>query len=146
MKNEQQQLSDMYGRVTQVFPVEFLNTLAPQQERLVNAAIHRVVEKEGHDALTLPRLEGIKELVTQHLWSPALSEASKSSPASAMETSETSGSTPPKSSGSAPGSQASSEATAPQDLQNLPEDPALGAIKAMQTRLQGQSTTDDKED
>lgn len=31
----------------------------------------RVRLKEGPEALTLARLEGIKELVTQHLWSPA---------------------------------------------------------------------------
>jgi hypothetical protein len=146
MKTEQQQLSDMYARVKQVFSQEEFESLAQQQRTLLDNAIQRVADKEGLEALTVPRLEGIKELVTQHLWSPALSEASKSSPGSAMETSKTSDSTPPKSSASAPDSQASSEATAPPDLQNLPEDPALGAIKAMQSRLQGQSTTDDKED
>jgi hypothetical protein len=88
MKTEQQQLNDMYERVRQVFPAKFLNTLAPQQENLIDAAIHRVVQKEGHEALTVDRLEGIKELVTQHLWSSALTEASKSLPLSQTDTSE----------------------------------------------------------
>ncbi len=35
----------------------------------------------------------------------------------------------------------SNSANAPLDLMNLPEDPALGAIRAMQSRLKAQSTT-----
>ena len=56
----------------------------------MNNAIHRVVQKDGFEAVTIDRLEGIKELVTQHLWSDALTAASKSLPASRMETSATS--------------------------------------------------------
>ncbi len=93
MKTEQQQLSDMYARVTQVFSQEFLNRLARQQENLLNSAINRLVQKEGHEAVTLDRLEAIKELVVQHLWSDALPTTSKSVHPSAMATYETSGST-----------------------------------------------------
>ena len=143
MKTEQQQLSDMYDRVLQVFPDKVWSELAPQQQTLAENAMARVREREGDAALTVARLEGIKELVTQHLWSPALSEASKNLQPSAMATSETSDSTPSKSSDSAMNSQ---ESSAPTDLQRLPEDPALGAIRAMQSRLTAQSTTDDKQD
>lgn len=49
--------------------------------------------------------------------------------------SENSDLTMPKSSDSATGSRGSSSAS---DLQNLPEDPALGAIRAMEARLNAQ--------
>lgn len=137
MKTEQQQLSDMYDRVLQVFPDKVWSELAPQQQTLAENAMARVREREGDAALTLARLEGIKELVTQHLWSPALSEASKSLPPSEMATSETSGSTPPKSSASAMDSQ---ESGVPTDLQNLPVDPALAPMQ-LTDELSRQSTT-----
>ena len=88
MKTEQQQLNDMYERVGQVFPMEMLNSLAPQQRTLTDNAINRVLNKDGPEALTVDRLEGIKELVTQHLWSSARTEASKDTPASAAKESE----------------------------------------------------------
>jgi hypothetical protein len=137
MKTEQQQLNDMYARVRQVFSQEEFESLAPQQRTLLDNAIQRVADKEGLDALTVPRLEGIKELVTQHLWSPALSEASKSLPASEMATSETSDSTLPKSSDSAMDSQASA---VPTDLQNLPVDPALAPMKELDAQSQASTT------
>lgn len=71
MNTEQQQLDDMYARVRQVFPLELLDSMAPQQRTLTDNAINRVLNKDGVEALTLDRLEGIKELVTQHLWSDA---------------------------------------------------------------------------
>jgi hypothetical protein len=71
MNTEQQQLDDMYARAIQVFPEEMWNALAPQQRQLVDNAIARVADKHGLDAVTVDRLEGIKELVTQHLWSDA---------------------------------------------------------------------------
>ena len=77
MKNEQQQLNDMYVRVRQVFSEQEFESLAPQQRALLDSAIQRVADKEGLDALTVPRLEGIKELVTQHLWSPELTNAAQ---------------------------------------------------------------------
>jgi hypothetical protein len=61
----------MYARATQVFPEEMWNALAPQQRRMVDNAIERVSREEGLDAVTVDRLEGMKELVTQHLWSDA---------------------------------------------------------------------------
>ncbi len=78
MNIEQQQLNDMYARVRQVFPPDQI-TVAPQQETLLNNAIHRVVQKHGYEGVTLDRLEGIKELVTQHLRFDALTTASKKS-------------------------------------------------------------------
>lgn len=77
MKTQREQLTDMYARVRQVFPREMLDSMAPQQRTLTDNAINRVLNKDGPEALTVPRLEGIKELVTQHLWSDALTEASK---------------------------------------------------------------------
>ena len=78
----------MYARVRVVFPRELLDSLAPQQRTLTENAINRVLNQEGVKALTVDRLEGIKELVTQHLWSSALTEASKATPASAAKKSE----------------------------------------------------------
>jgi hypothetical protein len=117
MKTEQQQLNDMYARVRQVFPRELLDTFAPQQETLADNAIERVLRKDGPDALTVDRLEGIKELVTQHLWSSGLTAASKSLPASATEL------------------DSSDQPSAPaiEDLQNLSVDPALAPMQ--QTKL-----------
>jgi len=74
---QQEQLTAMYARVLQVFPDKFWNTLAPQQQNMVDHAINRVATQESKEALTVDRLEGIKELVTQHLWSDALTTASK---------------------------------------------------------------------
>jgi hypothetical protein len=127
----------MYDRVLQVFPDKVWSALAPQQQTLAENAMARVREREGDAALTLARLEGIKELVTQHLWSPALSEASKSLPPLEMATSAISALTPPRSSDSAMDSQASA---APTDLQNLPVDPALAPMREMDARSQ-ESTT-----
>ena len=90
MPTDNQPLNAMYARVRRVFPETFLDTLATQQENQVNNAIHRVVEKDGPEAVTMARLEGIKELVTQHLWSAGLTAASKNLPTSRRETSETS--------------------------------------------------------
>lgn len=67
----QEQLTAMYDRVLQAFPDELWATFAPQQQTLANSAMDRVLKKDGPEALTLDRLDGIKELVTQHLWSPA---------------------------------------------------------------------------
>lgn len=85
MKTEQQQLSDMHDRVLQVFPDDLWQTFEQQQRNLANNAMDRVIQKEGPEALTVDRLEGIKELVTQHLWSPALTEASIGTPDSISE-------------------------------------------------------------
>ena len=74
MSTEQQQLSDMHDRVLQVFPDEVWKTFAEQQQNLANNAMDRVLKKGGPKALTMDRLEGIKELVTQHLWSDALTQ------------------------------------------------------------------------
>jgi hypothetical protein len=78
MKTEQQQLNDIYARVRQVFPEDQIN-LVPQQVTLLNNAIHRVVQKDGDEAVTMDRLEGFKELITQHLWFDALSTATPDS-------------------------------------------------------------------
>ena len=99
MQTEQEQLNAMYERVLQVFPESLWNTLAPQQQNIVDNAINRVATQEGLDAVTVPRLDGILELATQHLWSPALTAASKSLPASPTAKSATSDLTPQKSMG-----------------------------------------------
>jgi hypothetical protein len=65
----------MFKRALQVFPEKMWNELAPQQRRMVDNAIARVSREEGVDAVTVDRLEGVKELVTQHLWSVAHTQA-----------------------------------------------------------------------
>lgn len=65
------QMDAARSRYRQVFTTEVLHGFAPQQMNLTNNAIHQILEEEGPDALTVPRFEGIYELVTGHLWSPA---------------------------------------------------------------------------
>jgi hypothetical protein len=69
---EKAKMEAMYARLRQVFTQDVLSTFAPQQINLTDNAIYRALEKDGPDALTVPRFEGIYELVTEHLWSPAL--------------------------------------------------------------------------
>jgi hypothetical protein len=132
MKTEEQQLQDMYARIRQVFPRELLDTFAPQQETLTDNAINRILNKDGPEALTVDRLEGIKELVTQHLWSPALTELTKNLPALEQETSETLDSTQAMSNDSETSLSdqpiAEESVTLP-DLQNLSVDPALAPMQ-----------------
>ncbi len=52
-------------------------SLAPQQINLLNNAVSRIVKNEGVAALTKPRLEGIKEMVLEHLWPDSLSTVEK---------------------------------------------------------------------
>jgi hypothetical protein len=66
------QLAALYERVNVVFPRHVLDGFAPQQINMTNNAIDRVIDNEGMEALTIPRLEGIHELVTVHLWCDAL--------------------------------------------------------------------------
>jgi hypothetical protein len=68
------QLAALRERFNVVFPRHVLDKLAPQQINLTNNAIYRVIDKEGMEALTIPRLEGIHELVTVHLWCDALTQ------------------------------------------------------------------------
>ncbi len=108
----------MHERAAQVFPEEMWNALAPQQRRMVDNAIARVSNKDGVEALTLDRLEGIKELVTQHLWSDAHTAALGNLTGTATEQFKILEQRPKL-----------------EDLQNLSEDPALGAIRENQRRL-----------
>jgi hypothetical protein len=52
-------------------------SLVPQQINLLNNAVSRVIKNEGVAALTKPRLEGIKEMVLEHLWPDSLSTVEK---------------------------------------------------------------------
>jgi len=76
-QTRQQQQTAMYDRIRQVFPQQVLDALAQQQRTLADNAINRVINRDGMEALTVERLEGIYELVTQHLWSPAFTAAAK---------------------------------------------------------------------
>ena len=69
------QLAALHERFNVVFPHHVLDGFAPQQINMTNGAINRVIDKEGMEALTIPRLEGIHELVTVHLWCDALTVA-----------------------------------------------------------------------
>lgn len=77
MKAEQEQLNAMYERVQKVFPETLLDTLASQQENSINNAIDRVLKKEGPEALTIPRLEGIKKMVLNDLFPTDFAQALK---------------------------------------------------------------------
>lgn len=63
--------SDIGKRVWEAFGPETLRTLSPQQENMANAMITKIAREEGPEALTKARLEGVKEMVTVHLWDPA---------------------------------------------------------------------------
>lgn len=78
MKNLNNSESNVIERINEVFPQEMLDKLAFQQKNLINSAIKRVLDNESPDALTIPRLQGIKELVTEHLWSPELTKVAES--------------------------------------------------------------------
>jgi hypothetical protein len=74
-KTKKKQLAALHERFNVVFPRHVLDRFAPQQINMTNSAINRVIDKEGMEALTIPRLEGIHELVTVHLWCDALTVA-----------------------------------------------------------------------
>ena len=74
------QLAALYERFNVVFPLHVLDGFAPQQINMTNGAINRVIDNEGMEALTIPRLEGIHELVTVHLWCDALTAMTKNLP------------------------------------------------------------------
>ncbi len=74
-KTEQERLDEMYARIRQVFPQALLDTFAKQQINMLNNMIHRVLIDEDIEDVTVPRLEGFLELITEHLWSPALTAA-----------------------------------------------------------------------
>lgn len=58
-----------------VFTPQEIDALAPQQVAMLNNKINRVIDTEGEAALTRPRLEGIKEMMTEHLWPAGLTIA-----------------------------------------------------------------------
>jgi hypothetical protein len=78
MQNMNNPESMLNKRISEVFPKEVLNELAPQQRNLISSAIKRVLEDESPEALTIARLQGIKELATEHLWSPELTKVAES--------------------------------------------------------------------
>jgi hypothetical protein len=59
------------------FTTQERESLVPQQINLLNNAVSRVIKNEGVAALTKPRLEGIKEMVLEHLWPDSLSTVEK---------------------------------------------------------------------
>lgn len=63
--------SDIGKRVYEAFGPETLKTLSVQQRNTANAMITQIARDEGPEALTKDRLEGVKEMVTEHLWDPA---------------------------------------------------------------------------
>ena len=74
------QLAALHERFNVVFPRHVLDGFAPQQINMTNNSINRVIDREGIKALTIPRLEGIHELVTVHLWCDALTTATMNRP------------------------------------------------------------------
>ena len=69
--------SEISQKLLPVFTPAEIQALAPQQITLLNNAVNRVIEREGEAALTRPRLEGIREMVLEHLWSPELTKVEK---------------------------------------------------------------------
>jgi hypothetical protein len=55
-----------------VFSQHEIDALAPQQVAMLNNKVNRVIDTEGEAALTRPRLEGIKEMLSEHLWPTGL--------------------------------------------------------------------------
>jgi hypothetical protein len=48
---------------------------APQQEKMLDCIVTDLVRKEGMEALTPERLEGINEMVTIYLWDRVLASS-----------------------------------------------------------------------
>ena len=74
------QMDALYARMRQVFTPTVRETLVHQQVNMAMSAIGRVLDNDGPDALTIPRLEGIYELVTEHLWCDAMTRVAHSLP------------------------------------------------------------------
>jgi hypothetical protein len=70
MSNEKDSLSVTSEKVRQVFAgVQLVEQQRPSLERLLD----RALERNAPNPIPVEELEGIKELVTQHLWHPELS-------------------------------------------------------------------------
>ena len=79
---------DISAAALRVFSREEL-TQMPEPSRLsLGVLISKRLKKEGPPP-TLEELQGIRELVTQHLWHPALSQLSEASQASPTPKPET---------------------------------------------------------
>lgn len=65
---------DAVAKVVATLGAERIGTLSPQEENLLNQAIHREITRYGIEALTPIRMEGLYELVTQHLWDRGFGE------------------------------------------------------------------------
>lgn len=68
---------ELTEKLTSLFSAQEKKSLAPQQINLLNNTVNKVIESEGEAALTHPRLEGIKELVLEHLWPAELTAVAK---------------------------------------------------------------------
>lgn len=71
MNSEQDSLSVTSARARQVFAGV---KLAPQQEASLASLLDKAMQRNAPNPVPIAELEGIKELVTEHLWHPELSK------------------------------------------------------------------------
>jgi hypothetical protein len=125
MTNEQDSLSVTYETVRKVFGS---TRLIEQQRPGLNFLLDRAINRNKPNPVPEIEIVGIYEMVTQHAWDSAftvLSGNSKASPTASSTASES-----PERKSTASASPAQQMPRQLYDLQNLPEDPALGAIRA----------------
>lgn len=71
MSNEKDSLSVTSERVRQVFSG---TNLVPQQRASLTSLLDKALARNGDKPIPVEELEGIKELVTEHIWHPALTQ------------------------------------------------------------------------
>ena len=69
MNNDKDLKTATSAKVQQVFSQEELDNLTPQQESTLSVMLGRAMRERGHD-LTVDELEGMKELLYDHLTIP----------------------------------------------------------------------------
>lgn len=70
MSQEQESLRITYERVKQVFADTHL---VEQQRASLESLFDKALKRNSPNPIPIAELEGIKELVTEHLWHPELS-------------------------------------------------------------------------
>ena len=115
--NEQDLYNDTLKKVKQVFGQKLLAELAPQQVKMLDRMLDREQKHNEGKPLTVDQIEGIKQLVTEELWHPALTALSSKSEASTKTKSETSASSSAQSKDPEPAMKSAREALERQGME-----------------------------
>ena len=130
MKTEQVSPNDIYATALQVFSPEDLQQMPEQQQLSLATMLERRLAQQP--APTLDELEGIKELLLNDLWHPALSALPKTSQPSPTTKPETSESQQPT---EMPSQEASSQAASSINLESLKSQLPQDAQKFLDEKL-----------